>query len=287
MADSIWTHWHGHPEVLIGLAVLQGLYLLGVGPVRERYGLAGDVDPRQVATFSLGVLTIFVALLSPLHILSDQYLFSAHMLQHVLLTLVAPPLLILGTPHWLIRPLLRPDPVFIAARLLTHPVVAFAVFNLVFSMWHIPALYNLSVTNHAIHIGEHMLFSGTALLMWWPIASTMPELPRLAYPLQMVYLFTLSIAQIIVFGPVVFSGEPLYEWYSQAPRIWSIGVMVDQQVGAVIMKIGGGAIFMTLLIVAFFRWYQREEQDTEAHRNLRLKEQTGPGPSARPVGRPE
>ena len=287
MADSIWTHWHGHPDVLIGLAVLQGLYLLGVGPVRERYGLAEGVDPRQIATFTLGVLVIFVSLLSPLHILSDQYLFSAHMLQHVLLTLVAPPLLIIGTPDWLIRPLLRPDPLFIGARLLTHPVAAFAVFNIVFSMWHIPALYNLSVTNHAVHIGEHLLFIGTALLMWWPITSTMPELPRLAYPLQMVYLFMLSIAQIIVFGPVTFSGEPLYEWYSNAPRIWPIGAMVDQQVGAVIMKIGGGAIFMTLLIVAFFRWYRSEEEDTETDPALRLGDTAGRGPSARPVGRSE
>ncbi len=83
---SLWTHWHAHPDVLIGLAALEGLYLLGVGPLRERYGLAASVEPLKVATFTAGVLVIFVALVSPLHELSDKYLFSAHMLQHILLT---------------------------------------------------------------------------------------------------------------------------------------------------------------------------------------------------------
>ena len=127
MADplaDIWTHWHAHPDVLIGLAVLEGAYLLGVGPLRERHRLADEVDSRQVATFTAGVLVIFVSLLSPIHELSDKYLFSAHMLQHVLLTLIAPPLLVIGTPDWLIRPLLRPDLSFRIARLVTHPIVA-------------------------------------------------------------------------------------------------------------------------------------------------------------------
>ena len=267
--DSLWTHWHGHPEVLLGLAIIEGAYLLAVGPLRERYNLADSTDPRQMATFTLGILVIFVTLLSPLHILSDRYLFSAHMLQHVLLTLVAPPLLILGTPDWLLRPLMRPDPVFILARIATHPVVAFALFSVIFSLWHLPALYNLSVTNHLVHIAEHLMFIGTAMIMWWPIASNMPELPRLSYPLQMIYLFLLSIAQLIVFAPVTFSREPLYQWYVDAPRIWSLSPLVDQQIGALIMKIGGGAIFLTLIIVIFFRWFSKEEEKTIAEASQR------------------
>ena len=261
---SIWTHWHPHAEVLIGLGALEGAYLLGVGPVRERYNLAESADPRQVATFTLGVLVIFVSLLSPLHILSDEYLFSAHMVQHVLLTLVAPPLLVLGTPDWLLRRLLRPDLAFWFARLATHPIIAFASFNVIFSVWHIPALYNLSVTNHSVHIGEHLLFMAAAVLMWWPLTSTMPELPRLSYPLQMVYLFLLSVAQLIVFAPITFSREPLYKWYVEAPEIWALSPVVDQQIGAIIMKMGGGALFLTLLIVAFFRWFNGEEERSKA-----------------------
>ena len=264
LTGSIWTHWHPHPEVLLGLALLEGIYLVGVGPLRVRYDLADGVDTRQVATFTLGVLVIFVCLVSPIHILSDRYLFSVHMLQHVLLTLIAPPLLIVGTPDWLLRPLLRPDALFRLARLATHPVVAFALFNVIFSLWHIPALYNLSVTNHPVHIGEHLIFVSAATLLWWPIASNMPELPRLSYPLQMGYLFLLSIAQLIIFAPITFSREPLYQWYVDAERIWSVTPLVDQQIGAIIMKIGGGAIFLTLIIVLFFRWFGREEEKTKA-----------------------
>jgi putative membrane protein len=261
VVESLWTHWHGHPDALVGLALFEGAYLLGVGPLRERYGLAESVDPRQVATFTLGVLVIFFSLVSPVHALADRYLFSAHMFQHVLLTLVAPPLLILGTPDWLLRPLLRPTTLFIAARLFTHPVMAFTLFNVVFSIWHVPGLYDLSVTNHGIHIAEHLLFMSTAMLMWWPVASTMPELPRLSYPLQMIYFFLLSIAQLIVFAPITFSSAPLYRWYVEAPRVWAVTPLVDQQIGAIIMKIGGGALFITLMIVAFFRWYKREEEE--------------------------
>lgn len=256
---GLWTHWHPHLDALIGLAILEGAYLLGVGPLRERHQLADDVDPRQVATFTAGVLVIFVALLSPIHELSDQYLFSAHMLQHVLLTLVAPPLLILGTPDWLIRPLLRANLSFWVARHATHPVVSFAAFNLIFAMWHIPSLYDTSMTNHGMHIAEHLIFITTAVLMWWPLTSRLPELPRLSYPLQMMYLFLLSIAQIIVFAPITFSTEPLYDWYVDAPRVWGMSVVVDQQIGAIIMKIGGGAFFMVLIIMAFFKWFNQEE----------------------------
>lgn len=262
--ESIWTHWHAHPDVLIGLAILEGAYLLGVGPIRQRYNLADSVDPQQVATFTIGVLVIFFSLLSPLHILSDQYLFSAHMLQHVLLTLVAPPLLIIGTPDWLIRRMLRPDWAFITARITLHPVVAVVLFNVVFSVWHLPALYELSVTSRSVHIGEHLLFIATAMIMWWPLMSTMPELPRLSYPLQMVYLFVMSLAQIIVFGAITFAPEPLYEWYVNAPRIWSQSALADQQIGAVIMKVGGGLLFITLMIIAFFRWYGAEQRKEKA-----------------------
>ncbi len=267
--ESIWTHWHGHPDVIIGLSILEGIYLLGVGPIRERYNLADRTDPRQIATFTLGVLVIFVSLLSPLHELSDSYLFSAHMLQHVLLTLIAPPLLIVGTPDWLIRPLLRPDVAFRAAKLITHPVLAFLIFNAMFALWHLPGLYNLSVTNHLVHIGEHLLFMSTAVIMWWPITSNMPELPRLSYPLQMMYLFLLSIAQLIVFAPITFSRAPLYEWYAEAPRIWSVAALADQQIGGVIMKMGGGAIFLVLIIVAFFRWHNKEEEKTKVEASER------------------
>ena len=111
---------------------MTGAYLLGVGPLRRHFGWAQRVGAGQVTLFLIGVLVIVIALLSPLHDLGDSYLFSAHMVQHLLLTLVAPPLLLMGTPPWLIRPLLTGPRVLRAARFLTLPVVAFVLFNMVF-----------------------------------------------------------------------------------------------------------------------------------------------------------
>ena len=263
MNDGTWillTRWHAHPEVLIGIVALEVAYLLAVGPLRKRWGLADEADPRQTATFTSGVVVLFLALISPIHELSDNYLFSAHMFQHILLTLVAPPLLIMGIPAWLVRPLLRPKWALRLARIGTHPLVAFALFNLVFSLWHMPALYNVSVTNHDAHIAEHIMFIATGLPMWWPIVSRVPELPRLSYPLRMGYLFLLSVAQIIVFAPIAFSQAPIYQFYMEVPRIWGISPLVDQQIGAVIMKVGGGLLLLTLFVITFFRWAAQEDR---------------------------
>ena len=271
IAGSLWLQWEAHWDAMAGLALLLGTYLYGIGPLRERYRLAEYAESWQIATFCAGIVVIFFALASPLHILSERFLFSMHMSQHVLLTLIAPPLLVLGTPDWLIRPLLRPNWSFRAARVLTHPVTAFAAFNVVFSIWHIPALYNSSLTSEAVHAVEHIMMVATAILMWWPLTSNLPELPRLDYPFQMGYIFILSIAQIIVFAIITFAEEPIYEFYVQAPRIWSLSPLLDQQLGGIIMKVGSGIYFVILLIVIFFKWYNQEE----AVRKLDSEEQYG------------
>ncbi len=266
---SLWTAWQADPGSVVLLVAIQGIYLLGVGPLRERNNWADSVDPRQVATFTLGIIILFLALVSPIDIVSENYLFSVHMLQHVLLTLIAPPLLVRGIPDWLIRPLLRPDWSFISARAITHPIGAFLAFNLVFSLWHLPALYDASLSNEMLHVFEHATMIGTAMIMWWPLTSTMPELPRVSFPMQIMYLFGLSVAQIIVFGALTFAAQPLYQTYVDAPRIAPISAMTDQQVGAIIMKIGGGALFLGLLVVTFYRWYGEEERSRQARRRRR------------------
>jgi cytochrome c oxidase assembly factor CtaG len=100
--------------------------------------------------------------------------------------------------------------------------------------------------------------------MWWPIVSNVPELPRWSYPVQMVYLFLLSIAQIIVFAAITFAKEPLYEAYVNAPRVLGVDPLVDQQVGGIIMKIGSSLVFMPLVIIFFYRWFGQEEEKRKA-----------------------
>ena len=261
--DTIWLHWHGHPDALISLGGILLIYLVLTGPVRRRFRLASDVNLRDTTFFSIGILVIFLAILSPLHILSDQYLFSAHMIQHVLITLIAPPLIILGIPSWLISPLLRESVVLRIVKFAVHPVITVITFNLIFAIWHIPELYDYSVKYHWIHVAEHILFIFSAILMWWPLCSKTPEAPRIPYPLQMIYLIVMSLSQIIVFGIITFATDPLYDHYINTPRLWSISPLLDQQLGGIIMKVGSGFLFLTLLIIVFFKWFKESTNTLE------------------------
>ena len=257
-----WTAWHGHPSVITGLMVLAGGYLVGVGPLRRRFGWAQGVSSGQVATFLTGVLVLFIALISPLHELGDNYLFSAHMTQHLLLTLVVPPLLLLGTPPWLLRPLLRPPRVMRVARFLTLPVMAFVLFNVVFVLWHVPALYDLALRERDIHILEHLTFLVAGVILWWPVLSLLPELPRAPYIVQMVYLFLQPTIPAILGAIITFSDGVLYTWYAEAPRIWDISAHTDQQVGGIVMWIPGGLAFLLTMAVVFLVWANKEESET-------------------------
>ena len=249
-----WADWHGHPTILLGLLLLEGLYLLAIWPQRREYR-------GHIATFSSGVAVLFVALHSPLHELSDHYLFSAHMVQHLLLQLVAIPLLILGTPGWILRPLLCQILIAKLWRLAVHPVAAFLVFNGILLLWHLPTMYDVALRHHGIHILQHIMFIGSAVLMWWPVLSTLPEHPRLAYPWQILYLFLLSLLPAIVGAFITFSGSVVYPVYADATRLWGISPISDQQMAGLIMKIAGSLVFWLVLIIVFFKWFNQEEAE--------------------------
>lgn len=249
--------WAGHPSIVLGLSALLLAYVYAIR--RETaHARVEVVRTWQVVCFGAALITIYVALASPLHDLSERYLFSAHMVQHLLLTMMVPPLLLVGTPGWMVRALVRRRPVFLIARWLTAPIMAFGLFNLVFALSHLPALYDLSLENHSFHIVEHLVFLATSVLMWWPILSPLPELPRLAYPLQMLYLFLQTIPGSAVGSLIALAEAPLYAVYAQAPRVWGISALVDQQVGGLLMWVGGAAYFLVAATVVFFIWAHRE-----------------------------
>ena len=105
---------------------------------------------------------------------------------------------------------------------------------------------------------EHLLFMLAAIMMWWPLCSQIKQIPQLPYPLQMIYLFVMSLAQIIVFGIVTFARQPIYQHYIQAERIFGISPLLDQQIGGIIMKVGSGFMFLFLIVLAFYKWYDQE-----------------------------
>ena len=262
------TDFTVHPSTVIGLAGLGALYHWRA---RQRPAERGNASPTtgQRATFYSALALIFLSLNGWLHDLSDGYLFSAHMVQHLVLTLVAPPMLVLGTPGWMLRPALRWPVIGALARWVTTPARCFAIFNVVLVLWHLPPMYDLAMRHHAIHIVQHLCFMTGAVLMWWPVLSPLPELPRLSYPLQMLYLFLLSIPMSLVAVCIGYADHLLYPYYASAPRLWGITPMQDQMIGALIMWIPGGLFFFTIISVVFFKWQQMGADDTRAGAQVR------------------
>jgi putative membrane protein len=252
------TEFTVHWSTVVGIAGAGALYLW-----RARHGPAQESPTSgQRTLFFAGLALIFFALNGWLHDLSDYYLFSAHMVQHLALTLIVPPLLIMGTPGWMLRPALAWPAVGTAARWATAPVHAFLLFNVVIAVWHLPPMYEYAMEHHNVHIVQHLCFMTTAVLMWWPILSPLPELPRLSYPGQMLYLFLMTIPMSLVAVCIGYSGEVLYPAYASAPRLWGISPLQDQLIGALLMWVPGGFFFFTIISVVFFKWQQIGDDST-------------------------
>jgi putative membrane protein len=130
------------------------------------------------------------------------------------------------------------------------------------AVWHLPQFYNAAMANHNLHIVEHLLFIAAAVLMWWPLMSQLPEFPRLAYPGQMLYAFLMSIPMSIVAVYIAMADHVLYPAYSAAPRVLPLTPLEDQLLGALIMWIPGGLIFIVIMTVVFFKWNARGEDST-------------------------
>ena len=251
-----WNRWDLHPSVVAGLALLGGLYVY----------LGGLRSPRRhVASFAGALAVLFVALNGPLHNLSDSYLFSAHMAQHLVLTLVFPPLLLYGCPAGVVRPLLRPKWVMALGRVVTRPLAAAVLFTAPIVIWHVPALYEAALRHHNLHILQHLVFLTTAVIMWWPVLSPVPVLPRIPHLLQLLYLFLLGIPMSVTGALISLSDSVLYPFYAAAPRVWGLSPLEDQQIGGLLMWVLGGLMLWIVMTVIWFRysvWDQRTDAET-------------------------
>ena len=258
-----WS-WSLHPSVLLGTGLLGALYFYGIGPLRRRHGWSPPASPTQILSFCGSLVVLLISLNGPIHDLSDYYLFSVHMVQHLVLTLVFPPLFLAGIPAWLLRHLLVRRGVRPIARLLTRPWFAAVLFSATIAVWHLGPAYDLMMRNHDVHIATHLLFMVTATLMWWPVMSPLPELPRLSPLLAMLYLFLVGIPMQLVGALITFAGEVLYPWYLAAPRTAGLSPLDDQQLGGLLMWIPGNLWIFAAIGVVFFTW-AREEERGERH----------------------
>ncbi len=258
-----WVDWLVHPDAILLCLALEWGYLYAARELRPRLSDAGQLKRSQALLFHAGVLTLYLAGGTPLHDLGEEYLLSAHMVQQLLFTLVAAPLLLAGVPSWLWQALLRLPRVLPVARILTRPLFAFAQFNALILLTHLPATVDLALDVALFHFAIHGLLVVAAMLMWWPILSPLSELPRLSYPLQMAYLFLQSVLPSVMASFITFSDRVVYPFYAHAPRLWDgLDPMSDQQIAGGIMKLLGSIILWSFMGVAFFQWYRREEAES-------------------------
>lgn len=261
-ASTSEVSWHAHPDVwllMVGLILGYIWLITRVGPK-----VVGPEEPvvstRQKVLFFSGIAIMWFGADWPMHDLSENYLFSFHMLQHMLFTLVAPGLLLAGIPRWLFRLILRPPIVLKIARKLTRPLIALILFNLLVAVTHWPVVVDASVSSEPLHFSVHLVLVLSALIMWFPVIAPLPEMPRLSDPGKMIYLFGQSILPTVPASFLTFADKPIYSSYESFPRLWGISAVSDQMTAGLIMKIGGGLLLWTIIAVIFFKWYAKEER---------------------------
>lgn len=253
--------WHAHPDVWLLLGGLLGGYLAALRWIGPQHVSPGDrpASRGQVVSFTTGILVLVVASDWPVHELAEERLLSVHMVQHLLMSLVAPPLLLAGTPGWLMRWVLRPRWLLALIRNLARPIPALLLFNAFIAVSHWPALVDLALRHELVHFAVHAVLVGTAVLMWMPILSPMFELPRLRYPGQMLYLFAQSIVPTVPASFLTFADSPLYRFYATATPMIGVDPVTDQRISGLIMKLLGGFILWGFIAALFFRWHSQEE----------------------------
>lgn len=259
-SGDAWA-FHLHPDVFLVVSALVIGYVEALRRLGPRWAPAGApiVTVKQRAQFFGGAFLIFASAMWPMHDIAEDYLFSVHMVQHFVISLIAVPLLLLGSPAWLLSGLIRPAlPV---ARWLTRPLVASLLYNGVIAISHAAFYVNTTSSNEVAHFFAHLLLVFASAVMWLPVCHRLPELKPMSAPVRMVYLFAQSLLPNVPSIFLAFADNPLYRWYALAPRISGLSAVEDQQLAGAIMKIGGTTLIWTVIVVMFFRWYRDSQED--------------------------
>jgi len=254
--------WTPHPDVWLLVGLFAAGYAIGIVRLAPRWAPAGlaVVTRFQITCWSLGVLAMWVASDYPVHDIAERYNFSVHMVQHLLFTMVVAPLLLLGLPAWLFRRILAPRWLFNTVRTLSRFIPALLIFNVVLVFTHWPLIVNEALRSGVVHFLIHALLLVSSLIVWMPIVSPLPEIPRLQPVLQMLYLFTWSIVPTVPASFLTFGASPLYKFYEHVPHLFGLSTLEDQQAAGLIMKIGAGLLLWGVIAVVFFRWASEEER---------------------------
>ena len=264
-AEPLAFDWH--PEVWLLVAFLTGAYVYMVRVIGPTAVPAGQpvVTRRHIVSFVGAMLMLWIASDWPMHDISEDYLYSAHMVQHMMLSYFLPPLALMATPTWLARVLLGEGGIYGTVRWFSKPVVAGVIFNASVMIIHIPLLVNESVENGPLHYLLHVMVVGTSLLMWMPICGPIPEF-RIGHAGAMIYLFLQSVVPTVPAAWLTFAEGVVYQAYDRPYRLWGIGVTADQQLAGAVMKTAGGLFLWAIVIYIFFTKFAAEHKDAHNYR---------------------
>jgi putative membrane protein len=246
----------------VDLTVYAGLVVLFLGHAWLA-GKVTDAQRKHTLYFGLGLVVLWVALETPLDTISDYYLDSVHMLQHVLLGFVSPPLMLLGLSPQMIEWIVRVPGV----RAMTEPVPAQLIAGLVMIAWHLPPLYDATLYSGALHVVEHVMFIGAGLVMYWPMLEATSAHARwnMSPGAKLIYMLVATLPQDGVALALIFSRVPFYEFYTHAPRlIPSLTPLIDQTVAGAVLMVLGKATLAVAAIAVFVRWFTGEQRADRA-----------------------
>jgi cytochrome c oxidase assembly factor CtaG len=254
--------WPFDPTVYLGLLAL----FFGHALLARR---AEDAERKHTLYFALGLLALWMALETPIDTISDYYLDSVHMFQHVLLGFVAPPLMLLGlSPGMAAR--LAAVPLI---RAVTEPVPAQLIAGGVMVVWHLPPLYDATLHSDALHITEHLMFIAAGLVLFWPVLAVTSATSRwqLSPVAMLVYMLVATIPQDGVALALLFSRDPFYEYYTHVPRlVATMTPLIDQTVAGAVLMVLGKATMAVAGLAVFFRWFGEEQRNDRAEPRIRL-----------------
>lgn len=245
--------WHLEPTILAGALIVIGLYVYGVSST------PGAFDARRAVLFGLGFTVLFLALVSPLDALAHRLL-SMHMLQHVALTTIGPPLVLLGLPRPLLERMFRPRALLQGLRAFANPFVAAALFIVNMWIWHVPFFYQAALDHNAVHALMHVAFMGTGLLFWWPAIQPLSHVFDLGTPGRLFYIFVTGFPMGILALLLLSAPDVLYSFYETEEPLWGMSPITDQQIAGVIMgSLGEAASFLAFTLL-FFKLMSEEEK---------------------------
>jgi len=259
--DHPRIQWLADPAVLAPLALMAGIYAWRFRDARREAGGRG-AGPLQALAFAGAMIALLGALVSPLDGLGSDYLFSAHMLQHVLLGDIAPLLLLLSLSRVIMRPATRRlARVERALGPLASPGTAILVWLGTMYLWHVPALYDAAAQQPLLHMVEHVSFFLAGLALWWPLVQPVPMRRALRgmQPLAYIAFAKGGLAALGLF--LAWSSTAHYPWYEDTPRIWGLSPVEDQNVAGVIMMVEQSVTLVLVMVWQFTRMLTRSEED--------------------------